>query len=227
MFTQKRTLIVIGAVVVALGLVAPALAKPELPEGYKLPAAQPGVWAPMAVQAEALVAEKSTGYSPQALRALGLRGKAMAAYFEESTGYTPQALQALGLRGEAMATYFEKSTGYTPQALQALGERGEAMSTYYLDSGTPDWVERAALREINGGRVQVGRQAPDVIQSPTRDLIGVDAVGRTAPTLASPVADDSFDWNTVGLAGGTALFLVALAIGGLVGVRSRGGVAHP
>ena len=127
MFTQKRTLIVIGAVVVALGLVAPASAKPELPEGYKLPAAQPGVWAPMAVQAEALVAEKSTGYSPQALRALGLRGKAMAAYFEESTGYTPQALQA-------------------------LGERGEAMSTYYLDSGTPDWVERAALREINGGR---------------------------------------------------------------------------
>ena len=212
MFTQKRTLIVIGAVVVALGLVAPASAKPELPEGYKLPAAQPGVWAPMAVQAE---------------RPQRLRGKAMAAYFEESTGYTPQALQALGLRGEAMATYFEKSTGYTPQALQALGERGEAMSTYYLDSGTPDWVERAALREINGGRVQVGRQAPDVIQSPTRDLIGVDAVGRTAPTLASPVADDSFDWNTVGLAGGTALFLVALAIGGLVGVRSRGGVAHP
>jgi hypothetical protein len=202
MFTQKRTLIVTGAVVVALGLVAPASAKPELPEGYKLPAAQPGVWAPMAVQAEALVAEKSTGYSPQALR-------------------------ALGLRGEAMAAYFEKSTGYTPQALQALGERGEAMSTYYLGSGTPDWVERAALREINGGRVEAGRQAPDVIQSPTRDLIGVDAVGRTSPTLASPVADDSFDWNTVGLAGGTALFLVALAIGGLVGVRSRGGVAHP
>ena len=41
MFTQKRTLIVIGAVVLALGLAAPASAKPELPEGYKLPAAEP------------------------------------------------------------------------------------------------------------------------------------------------------------------------------------------
>jgi hypothetical protein len=184
MFTQKRTLIVIGAVVLALGLVAPASAKPELPEGYKLPAAEPGVWAPMAVL-----------------------GEALAANLEKSTGYTPQALRAMGLRGEAMAAYFEKSTGYTPQALQALGERGEAMNAYYLGSG-------------------IGRPSPDVIQSPTRDVIGIDAVGRTAPTLAAPVADESFDWNTVGVVGGSALFLVALAIGGLVGVRTRGRVAH-
>ena len=30
----------------------------------------------------------------------------MAAYFEKSTGYTPQALQALGERGEAMSAYY-------------------------------------------------------------------------------------------------------------------------
>ena len=73
----------------------------------------------------------------------------------------------------------------------------------------------------------VGRPSPDVIQSPTRGLIEVDAVGRTAPTLATPVADESFDWNTVGVVGGSALFLVALAIGGVVGVRTWGRVAHP
>ena len=125
MFTQKRTLIVIGAVVLALGLAAPASAKPELPEGYKLPAAEPGVWAPMAVQGEALTAnlEKSTGYTPQALRALGLRGEAMAAYFEKSTGYTPQALRALGERGEAMAAYFEKSTGYSRRRCRRWASR--------------------------------------------------------------------------------------------------------
>jgi hypothetical protein len=53
-------LIVIGAVVAALGLVAPAFGKLALPEGYALPSTEPTV------------------YSPQAVKALGERGQAMA-----------------------------------------------------------------------------------------------------------------------------------------------------
>ena len=164
MFSMKHTLIVIGAVVAGLGLVAPASGKFALPEDYQLPSQEPVV------------------------------------------GYSPQALEALGLRGEAMATYFEESNGYSPQALQALGERGEAMNRQYL--GEP------------------GRQSPDVIQSPTREQIGIDAVGRTSPTVTGSVAYDSFDWNRFGVAGGTALLLAALGIAGVVGVRNRGRVAH-
>jgi hypothetical protein len=81
-------LIVIGTVVAALGVVGPAFGKPALPEGYQLPSAQPGVWAPAAVQA------------------LGLRGEAMARHYEAATSYTPQAVQALGERGQAMGRFY-------------------------------------------------------------------------------------------------------------------------
>ena len=81
-------LIVIGAVVAALGLVAPAFGKLALPEGYALPSTEPTV------------------YSPQAVKALGERGQAMARFYEASTVYSPQAVKALGERGQAMAQLY-------------------------------------------------------------------------------------------------------------------------
>jgi hypothetical protein len=187
MGTGMHKLIVIGTVVAALGVVGPAFGKPALPEGYQLPSAQPGVWAPAAVQ-------------------------------------------ALGLRGEAMARFYGESSGYTPQAVKALGERGQAMGTYYFGGGAvaPDWLERAALQNGNGLVGEVGRVSPDVIQSPTRNVIGVDAVGRTSPPIeTAPVAGDGFEWRTVGIGAGTAALIVALGLAGVLGLRVRSTVAHP
>jgi hypothetical protein len=211
MGTGMHKLIVIGTVVAALGLVGPAFGKPALPEGYQLPSAQPGVW------------------SPAAVRALGLRGEAMARFYGESTGYTAQALQALGERGQAMGRFYGESSGYTSQAVKALGERGQAMGTYYGGgSVAPDWLERAALQNGNGLVGEVGRVSPDVIQSPTRNQIGVDAVGRTSPPIeTAPVAGDGFEWRTVGIGAGTAALIVALGLAGVLGLRVRSTVAHP
>jgi len=88
MGTGMHKLIVIGTVVAALGLVGPAFGKPALPEGYQLPSAEP------------------SAYSPQAVKALGERGQAMARFYGESTGYTPQAVKALGERGESQAGFY-------------------------------------------------------------------------------------------------------------------------
>ena len=67
-------LIVIGAVVAALGLVAPAFGKLALPEGYALPSTEPTV------------------YSPQAVKALGERGQAMAQVYGTAATVAPPDL---------------------------------------------------------------------------------------------------------------------------------------
>jgi hypothetical protein len=109
MGTGMQKLVVIGAVVGALAVVAPAFGKPALPEGYKLPSAQPGVWSPAAVQA------------------LGLRGEAMARFYGVSSGYTPQAVKALGERGEAQARFYGPAIVSSQVANQRQLERLSAL----------------------------------------------------------------------------------------------------
>ncbi len=143
MFTGIHKHTIIGTMVAALALAAPAFGV-QLPDGYEMQSAESSSYSPQALQAlgerweaTARFHEQSTGYTPQALQALGERGQAMARFHEQSTGYTPQALQALGERWEATARFHEQSTGYTPQALQALGERGQAMVEHYGQVSTP------------------------------------------------------------------------------------------
>src|SRR5262249_43904587 len=113
MGTGMHKLIVVGTVVAALGLAGPAFGKPAMPEGYAPPSTEPSV------------------YSPQALKALGERGQAMAQFYGQWVGNSQQALKALGERGEAQAQFYSDSSGYTPQAIKALGERGQAAGQFY------------------------------------------------------------------------------------------------
>ena len=122
MGTGMHKLIVVGAVVAALGIVAPAFGKPALPEGYQLRTAEPN------------------GYPPQAVQALGERGQAIAKYVEESTGYSPQALQALGERGQAMAGRYGVTTiGVTLDANQRQVEPTRPPVVVAGDGGSFDW----------------------------------------------------------------------------------------
>ena len=123
----------------------------------------------------------------------------------ESSSYSPQALQALGERWEATARFYEQSTGYTPQALQALGERGQAMVEHYGQVSTP------------------------ISSRPPLDLIE-RAVARAEPGSGQRVVageDDSFSWDGVGIVAGSVFLLAALAGAALLGMRTRGRVAHP
>ena len=123
----------------------------------------------------------------------------------ESSSYSPQALQALNGRWEATARFHEQSTGYTPQALQALGERGQAMVEHYGQVSTP------------------------ISSRPPLDLIE-RAVARAEPGSGQPVVageDDSFSWDGVGIVAGSVFLLAALAGAALLGMRTRGRVAHP
>jgi hypothetical protein len=205
MGTGMHKLIVIGSVVAALGLVGPAFGEPALPEGYKLPSAEPGVWSPMAV------------------KALGLRGEAMARHYDAATGYTPQALQALGERGEAMARFYGESSGYTPQAVKALGERGEAMGRFYgttiVSSQLTNQRQLERLAAIDAHQRQVEPVAG-----------GLDANQRQVePTQPGVVSGDgtSVDWRSVGIGAGTAALIAALGLAGVLGLRVRSTVAHP
>jgi hypothetical protein len=184
MTTGINKLAIVGMIVAALVVAAPASAQLALPDGYAPPSAEP-------------------------------------------SGYSPQALKALGERSQAMAQFYTESTGVSPQALQALGQRWQAMGDFY--TGGSDAFDRA-LRNLNPTVVgDVGRTAPDVIEQPTRALIAIDSVGRSSGSTGSVgvVSDDSFDWNTFGIAAGTGALLVALCGAGLIGLRARGRVAHP
>ena len=186
MFTGIHKHTIIGTMVAALALAAPAFGV-QLPDGYEMQSAE------------------SSSYSPQALQALGERWEATARFHEQSTGYTPQALQALGERGQAMARFHEQSTGYTPQALQALGERGQAMVEHYGQVSTP------------------------ISSRPPLDQVE-RAVARAEPGSGQPVVageDDSFSWDGVGIVAGSVFLLAALAGAALLGMRTRGRVAHP
>jgi hypothetical protein len=194
MGTGIHKLVIVGVFVSALGLVGPAFGKPALPEGYKLPSAQPGVWAPMAVNAPSV-----------------------------STGYTPQAVKALGERGQAMTRYYEESTGYTPQAPQALGERGQSMAEHYGSTAVGSQV--ANQRQLER------LSAIDANQRQVEPIRAVDANQRQfeAPRPAVVVADSggSFDWNSVGIAVGSAALLALLGLAGILAIRGRSTVAHP
>jgi hypothetical protein len=144
-------------------------------------------------------------------------------------GYSPQALQALGQRSQAMAKFYSQSTGFSPQALEEPRQHWHAMRNFYTGGG--DAFDRA-LRNLTPTVVSdVGRTAPDVIQQPNRASIAIDSVGRSSDGSGTGnsqvVADDSFDWNTFGIAAGTGVLLVALLGVGLIGLRARGRVAHP
>ena len=138
MFTGIHKHTIIGTMVAALALAAPAFGV-ELPDGYEMQSAE------------------SSSYSPQALQALNGRWEATARFHEQSTGYTPQALQAMNERWEATARFHEQSTGYTPQALQALGERGQAMVEHYGQVSTPISNVRQIEALERAVRVRSGR----------------------------------------------------------------------
>jgi hypothetical protein len=204
MGTGMQKLIVVGAVVGALAMVAPAFGKPALPEGYKLPSAQPGVWSPAAVQA------------------LGLRGEAMARFYGVSSGYTPQAVKALGERGEAMARFYGVSSGYTPQAVKALGERGEAQAGFY---GLP-----IVSSQVANQRQLERLSALDANQRQVEPVTALDANERQVEPSQPVVSSgngSSFDWGTVGIGAGTAALIAALGLAGILGIRGRSTVAHP
>jgi hypothetical protein len=228
MGTGMQKLIVVGTVVAALALVGPAFGKPALPEGYQLPSAEPGVWSPMAVKAlglrgEAMAQhyESVTGYTPQALQALGERGQAMSRYFEESTGFTPQALQALAEQSKGTAR-FSGVSGYTPQAVQALGERGEAMARF---SGTTIVSQPANQRQLER------LAAMDAHQRQAEPVLGgLDANQRQVePSQPVVVSGDgtSLEWRSVGIGAGTVALIAALGLAGVLGIRVRSTVAHP
>lgn len=91
MGTGIHKLIVVGAVVAALGLVAPAFGKIAVPDGYAPPSDQPSV------------------YSPQAVKALGERAQAMATFYGGTTlASLPDAHQrqvdAVGLNQRQLET---------------------------------------------------------------------------------------------------------------------------
>jgi hypothetical protein len=199
MFTGIHKHTIIGTMVAALALAAPAFGV-QLPDGYEMQSAE------------------SSSYSPQALQALNGRWEATARFHEQSTGYSPQALQALNERWEATARFHEESTGYTPQALQALGERGQAMGQHYGQVPTPisnvrqiDALERAVV----SGQVEPG-SGRDRYELPLKSF---------QPVVAGD--DDSFAWDGVGIVAGSAFLLAALAGAALLGMRTRGRVAHP
>ena len=205
MTTGINKLAIVGTIIAALVVVAPAAARLELPDGYAPPSAEP------------------SGYSPQALKALGERSQAMAKFYSQESGYSLQALQALGQRSQAMATYYSQSEEPRQHWQAMMGD---------LNTSVPDAFERAVLRHEDGGVVgEVGRSTPDVIQQPNRASIAIDSVGRSSDGSGTGnsqvVADDSFDWNTFGIAAGTGVLLVALLGAGLIGLRARGRVAHP
>ena len=214
MGTGMQKLVVIGAVVGALAVVAPAFGKPALPEGYKLPSAQPGAWSPVAVkalgeryQAMGQFYGQSTGYTSEALRAIVERHQAAGRLYGESSGYTPQALKALGERGQAMARYFEESTGFTPQALQALAERskGTYAGAAIVSPQVANQRDLERLSALDANQRQVEPSRPVVVSG----------------------NGSSFDWGTVGIGAGTAALIAALGLAGILGIRARSTVAHP
>jgi hypothetical protein len=212
MTTGINKLAIIGTIVAALVVAGPASAKIALPDGYAPPSAEP------------------SGYSPQALKALGERSQAMATFYSQSAGYSPQVF-SLGTALAEYAQFNSQSTGLSPQALEEPRQHWQAMMGD-LNTSVPDVFERAALRHEDGGVVgDVGRTSPDVIQQPNRASIAIDSVGRSSDGSGTGnsqvVADDSFDWNTFGIAAGTGVLLVALLGAGLIGLRARGRVAHP
>jgi hypothetical protein len=206
MGTGMHKLIVVGTVVAALALVGPAFGNPVLPEGYKLPSAEPGVWSPMAV------------------KALGERGQAMARYYDSVTGYTPQALQALGERGQAMARAFEESTGFTPQALQALAEQSKGTSRFH--GGTA-----IVSSQLTNQRQLERLAALDAHQRQAEPVAGgLDANQRQVePSQPVVVSGDgtSLEWRSVGMGAGTVALIAALGLAGVLGIRVRSTVAHP
>jgi len=179
MGTGMHKLIVIGTVVAALGLVGPAFGKPALPEGYQLPSAEP------------------SAYSPQAVKALGERGQAMARFYGESTGYTPQAVKALGERGESQAGFYGLPIVSSQVANQRQLERLSA-----LDANQRQ-VEPVTALDANERQVEPSQ--PAVVSG----------------------NGSSFDWGTVGIGAGTAALIAALGLAGILGIRGRSTVAHP
>jgi hypothetical protein len=165
MGTGIHKLIVVGAVVTALGLAAPAFGNPALPDGYQQPSAEP-------------------------------------------TGYTPQALKALGERGEAMAAYYGRT---------AIGSQQFANQRQLETWATVDANQRSSALDANQRQVE--------------PFSALDANERQVEPARPPVVvagdSGSFDWNTVGIAGGTAALLAALGLAGILGIRSRSTVAHP
>ena len=90
--------------------------------------------------------------TPQAIRAISERYRAMAEYYGTSSSLTPQAVRAISERYQAMVEHYGTSSSLAPQAVRAISERYQAMAEYYQQAqlaqarqaaGAFDWLDAA------------------------------------------------------------------------------------